>query len=581
MSASRKNSLTNHTPGFLGGDLPEPEGTAYQEGHDADFLVKETTTGNTDKLSRIRSHEHTSQTEQQFPHRINTPGTETTDLEKQNRSEVSSISEVARASDIEKQNATTATTSEQPPDPNIIFWDSDTDPANPQNWSTTSKWCQVAVLSALTFLTPLASSMFAPGVPEVMSDFHTSSTLLATFVVSIYVLGFALGPLVIAPCSELYGRLPVYHICNIGFIGFTIACGRAQSMGELCAYRFLQGVWGVCPVTIGGGTIADLFIPEQRGAAMAIWAMGPLLGPVVGPVAGGFLSEATSWRWIFYVIAIATGLIAILAAIGIRETYAPILLERKASKLRKSTGNRNLRSKLDTGLNPRQLFLRAIVRPTKMLFLSPICFLMTLYMSIVYAFLYLLFTTFTFVFEDQYGFSASIVGLVYIGLGVGNFIGLGTLGFMSDRIAKRLTAKNGGQLKPEYRLPPLIWGGPFIPAGLFIYGWTAQYQVHWIVPLIGTTFIGIGLIAAFMCINTYLVDTFTLYAASAMAANTVLRSIFGGVFPLFGLQMYDTLGLGWGNSLLAFIGIALLPIPWLFYAYGERIRTHPKFQIKF
>lgn len=287
-------------------------------------------------------------------------------------------------------------------------------------------------------------------------------------------------------------------------------------------------------------------------------------------------------RWIFWVIAIATGGIAVLAAIFLRETYAPVLLDRKVKRLRKETGNTDLRSKLDNGLNPKQLFIRAIVRPTKLMFLSPICALMSFYMAIVYGFLYLLFTTFTFVFEDSYGFSQSTVGLVYLGIGIGNFIGLGLLGFTSDRVMTSLAKKhNDGVAKPEYRLPLLMYVGPCMPFGLFLYGWTAQYEVHWAVPLLGTLFVGVGLIACFMCINTYLVDSFTLYAASAMAANTILRSIFGGVFPLFGLQMYQGLGLGWGNSLLAFVALALCPIPWVFYHYGERIRTHPKYQIKF
>lgn len=158
-------------------------------------------------------------------------------------------------------------------------------------------------------------------------------------------------------------------------------------------------------------------------------------------------------------------------------------------------------------------------------------------------------------------------------------LGLGVLGFSSDRIVKHLAAKNNGVLKPEFRLPPLMYAGPLIPVGLFIYGWTAQYQTHWVVPLFGTLVVGVGLIAAFMCINTYLVDCFGVYAASAIAANTVLRSIFGSVMPLFGLQMYDAMGLGWGNSLLAFIMLAMTPIPYWFYVKGEWLRTNPKFQV--
>ena len=217
----------------------------------------------------------------------------------------------------------------------------------------------------------------------------------------------------------------------------------------------------------------------------------------------------------------------------------------------------------------------------KLMFLSPICALMSVYLALVYGIMYLLFTTFTFVFEEHYGFSQSIVGLVYIGLGIGMLLGLVILGAMSDRIMKMLANKHSnGVLKPEYRLPMLMYSGPFIPAGLFLYGWAAQNNVQWAVPLLGTLFIGIGLIGAFMCINTYLVDAYTRYAASAMAANTILRSILGAVFPLFGLQMYDALGLGWGNSLLAFIALALCPIPFGFYYFGEKVRTHPRFQVK-
>ena len=145
--------------------------------------------------------------------------------------------------------------------------------------------------------------MFAPGVPEVLAEFGSNDQLLGSFVVSVYILGYAVGPLVIAPMSELYGRLPVYHAGNIAFIIFTVACAVSSNLNMLIAFRFLEGCAGVVPLTIGGGTIADMIVQEKRGGAMALWAMGPLMGPVIGPVAGGFLSEAKTWRWVFWVIA--------------------------------------------------------------------------------------------------------------------------------------------------------------------------------------------------------------------------------------------------------------------------------------
>ncbi|KAK3633963.1 hypothetical protein LTR56_015573 [Elasticomyces elasticus] len=490
-------------PAFLGGDLNEKEQLAFQEGHDADIPSNAGVESDAEAAAARRKEYN---------------------VEPRKDKELSSPSSINEPEgDVEKAQPTTTAEEQELLDPNIVDFDGPDDPENPLNFTPTVKWVNITVLSALTLLTPLASSMFAPGVPEVLEEFGTKSQAMATFVVSVYLLGFAAGPIVIAPLSELYGRVIVYHVCNIGFILFTVACALATDMNMLIGFRFMAGAWGIAPITNGGGTIADLMPPEKRGSAMAIWAIGPLLGPVIGPVCGGFLAEAEGWRWIFWVIAIATGVVTIAGFFFMRETYAPTILEAKAKRLRKETGNPNLRSKLAIDLPPTELFIRAIVRPTKMLVMSPICALMSWYMAFVYAIMYLLFTTFTFVFEENYGFSGSTVGLVYIGCGVGNLLGLAILGKVSDPIMKYLANKhNGGVLKPEYRLPMLMYAGPFIPCGLFIYGWTAQYKVHWIVPILGTLFVGIGLIAAFMCINTYLVDTFSRYAASAMAANTIL-----------------------------------------------------------
>ena len=147
--------------------------------------------------------------------------------------------------------------------------------------------------------------MFAPGVGDVMAEFNSTDQQLASFVVSIYVLGYALGPIVLAPMSELYGRLPLYHSSNLGFLIFTIACALSSNLNMLIGFRFIEGLFGSCPLTIGGGTIADMIVQEKRGGVMAVWALGPLMGPVIGPVVGGYLSESAGWRWVFWVIAIA------------------------------------------------------------------------------------------------------------------------------------------------------------------------------------------------------------------------------------------------------------------------------------
>lgn len=158
---------------------------------------------------------------------------------------------------------------------------------------------------------PLASSMLAPGVPEMMVELGSDDDSAKTFVVSIFVLGFALGPLITAPMSELYGRTPVYHVCNSMFLIWTIACGVATNIGMMLAFRFLAGFFGVAVLTCGSGTIIDLMPREKRGRAMSIWSVGPLLGPVIGPVCAGFLVEAMGYKWVFWVIAMVVSVFAL------------------------------------------------------------------------------------------------------------------------------------------------------------------------------------------------------------------------------------------------------------------------------
>lgn len=189
--------------------------------------------------------------------------------------------------------------------PNLVDWDGDDDPACPLNWPNARKVTAVALVSCWTFLTPLASSMVAPGVGAILAEFQSTNATLGAFVVSIFILGYALGPLVVAPMSEAYGRMPVYHTCNVLFVIWTLACAFAPNLGGLLAFRFLEGVAGVCSLTIGSGTVADLIVAEKRGGAMAVFSMGPLLGPVIGPIAGAFLSEKEGWRWVFRVLTIA------------------------------------------------------------------------------------------------------------------------------------------------------------------------------------------------------------------------------------------------------------------------------------
>ncbi|KAI1764275.1 MFS general substrate transporter [Hypoxylon sp. FL1150] len=459
-------------------------------------------------------------------------------------------------------------------DPNVVDWDGPDDPQNPMNWTDKKKWLNISILSIMTIVTPLGSSMFAPGIPGIMVQFHETSSTVATFLLSVYILGFAFGPLLIAPLSEIFGRRPLYIYGNILFVIFSVGAALGNSIGMLMAFRLLMGLAGSVPLTIGSGSIADVMPVEKRGGAMAAWALGPLLGPCIGPIAGGYLIEASSWRWVYWLIVILGGVLIPLSVFFLRETFAPVILERKTRRLRKETGNPHLRSKLSGRLTPKDQFKLAIIRPMKLLLLTPIVTFMALYVAITYGIMYLLLTTFSFVYTEQYGFSEGDSGLTFLPAGLGMMIGVVGFGQLTDRMVKRNQAR-GITHNPEVRIAPAmtIPCGIALPIGLFIYGWTTNFGVHWIVPMIGVLIFSAGLMGVMFCVQNYLLDTYPRYAASVTAAMAVLRSLLGALLPLGGLEMYDALGLGWGNSLLGFVSLALIPIPLVFFIFGERIRS--------
>ncbi|KAJ3571950.1 hypothetical protein NP233_g3420 [Leucocoprinus birnbaumii] len=451
--------------------------------------------------------------------------------------------------------------------------DWEVDPANARNWSIGRKWTAVGIVSLYTFCSPLASSMMAPGLPEVAVKYNITNPTVIALTLSIFLFTFAIGPLIFAPLSEMYGRTWVLHIANIFTLAFSLGCAFSPTTGALVAFRFLSGFSGSAPIAIGGGSVSDLFAERDRASAMALFSLGPLIGPVVGPIAGGFIAQEIGVKWVFIVIACVCGFASVVGIPLLRETYAPVLRRRKLL-----SADPEKVSKVDPSLPQPEGSLLYVLwinleRPFILLFRSLVCFMLSLYMAFQYGIFYLMFSTFAEFFSATYGFSPGIGGLAYLGLGVGFFAATIFGAKFADQIYHNLAAKNNGVGKPEMRIPALSFGSFFIPVGLFWYGWSAQAKIHWIMPIIGSGIFAFGMMTTFLPIQLYLVDTFT-YAASALAAASLFRSLLGFAFPLFGQQMYAALGEGGGNSLLAGLAIVLgIPFPvWLYYR-GEDIRA--------
>jgi len=418
-------------------------------------------------------------------------------------------------------------------------------------------------------------------------DFGLTNSVLISMTVSVFVLAYAVGPLFLGPLSEIFGRSRVLQISNLFFLVWNFACGFAQNQGQLIAFRFLSGLGGSAPSSVGGGVLADVFRAEERGMAMALYSLAPLLGPVLGPVTGGWISERSTWRWVFYSTTILDVVVQVLGFFFLQETFAPVLLERKARRIRKSMDpekgeNAQIRTVFE-GENRtwRAIFRKALIRPFLLFYHEVIVQLLAIYMAIVYGIYYLFLTTMTDIFEGTYHEKVGIAGLNYIPLGFGVTVAAQINARIIDRVYVHLKNKNGGVGEPEFRLPTMVPGTLIIPIGILLTGWTSQEHVHWIVTDIGIFLIGAGIIFVFQGMQTYIVDAFTLYAASALAAASCFRSLAGFGFPLFAPKMYETLGFGKGDTILAAGCIAFgCPAPFLFWKYGKRIRMSSKYAKK-
>ncbi|PYI03436.1 MFS general substrate transporter [Aspergillus sclerotiicarbonarius CBS 121057] len=480
----------------------------------------------------------------------------------------------AAASGLEKSR--TARSDKSRTDPKLVKWNGPDDPENPKNWPMKRKWAAVLTVSCFTFISPVSSSMVAPALGSISADFHITDEVISQLTLSVFILAYAVGPLFLGPLSEIYGRVIVLQLANLLYLVFNIGCGVSQTKVQMIVCRFFAGLGGSAPLAIGGGVLSDCFKPEQRGKSVAIYSLAPLLGPAVGPIAGGFIAENTTWRWVFYATSIADGLIQVAGLFFLRETYAPVILKKRAQKLRKETNDPDYQTEYERqNKTLGQVMRAALIRPFRLLATQPIVQALAAYMAFIYGTMYLVLSTFPSLWTspDYYNESTGIGGLNYISLGLGFWLGSQICAPLNDRIYRRLKARNNGVGQPEFRVPLLYIGALFIPAGLFIYGWTAQTRCHWIAPNIGACIYGMGNIITFQCLQTYIVDSYTRFAASALAAVACMRSLAGFGFPLFAPSMYQALHYGWGNSVLAFIAIGLgVPAPIFLWRYGEKLR---------
>ncbi|TXT05087.1 hypothetical protein VHUM_03907 [Vanrija humicola] len=423
----------------------------------------------------------------------------------------------------------------------------------------------------------VGSSMLSAAILSLRHEFPGHNNMIYIMITGIYVLGFVVGPLLWAPMSEVFGRRIMFIATYIPFTAFNAGVCGAKDINTLLVLRFFAGTFGSSTMTNSGGIIADMFEAQQRGLAMGVFSVMPFLGPAIGPVAGGFLSQKSSWVWVAAVIAIFSAVLTAVESPLLPETYAPVLLRRRAALLSKATG-KVYRCPQDKAkpLQIKQLFLHQLKVPYVLLFTEPIVAITSLYCASSLNTSQMQFTAFPLVFQGMRHWSPGIAGLAFVGVSIGALFAIAFIMlYVNPKYARDLNAK--GYLPPEARLPSTIIGAVLFPVGLLIFAWTGTpARIHWIAPIIATVPFGAGLVLVFLGVMNYLVDAYLMNAASVLAAGTVTRSILGVIFPLFTVDMYDAMGPRWAGTFTALLAIVFIPMPILLLFKGRKIRRLTK-----
>ena len=391
-----------------------------------------------------------------------------------------------------------------PEDPYAVeFLPAGTDPHNPMLFSKAKRWTITAVLGIATLAVSFNSSAYSGGVLQIIAQFGCTEEA-ATLGISLFVLGFAIGPLFWGPMSELYGRQLLFFATYAALTAFNAAAAGAQNIQTLLVLRFFAGAFGSSPLTNAGGVIADMFPANERGLAMALFALAPFLGPAIGPIVGGFVGQSIGWRWLEGVMTIFAGVCWIAGALLVPETYAPVLLRARAAALSKKTG-RVYASKLEITGAPRksatQLFGTALSRPWVLLLREPVVLITTVYMAIVYGTLYMCFAAFPIVYQEERGWSEGVGGLAFIGVAVGFVLAIVYIVPDNRRFARiNDEAKARGEFgaPPEARLPPCLLGSVLLPVGLFWFAWTNYPELSWAPSIVAGVPFGMGMVLVFL-----------------------------------------------------------------------------------
>ncbi|GAA5867838.1 hypothetical protein JCM3774_005876 [Rhodotorula dairenensis] len=456
-------------------------------------------------------------------------------------------------------------------DAKLVTWLVD-DPQNPRNWSHTKKWVQTIIPTIFCFIAGFASSLITGGLPE-QAEYFGIGEIVMNLVVCVFVIGFGVGPLILAPLSEMYGRRIVYIISMFLYFIFILPECVTDSFAVMIIFRFFSGLMVSGVMTNAAGSIGDLWSINERGYKMVAFSGILFASPCLGPLIGGYVTMTRGWRAMWWLLFGFSGGVWAISCPLLVETYAPTLLQWRAKRLRKETGDESIMTEQERMKRPlSEIAHETLLRPIVMLTTEPIMMCMAGYLSLIYGLLYAFFFAYPIVFL-AHGFNAGEVGLTFMSIMIGITIVVVLACPVQERYYRRRVAECGGGIPPpEARLPLMMVGATVLPISLFIFSATSIKSVHWAGALVSGIPFGFALVGVYISANTYIAVAFSQYSASAMAAKTFFRSMVGASMPMWIPPVYASIGHLWAGMIFAFLSVAMLPIPFIFFYYGDRIR---------
>ncbi|EFZ02209.1 MFS transporter [Metarhizium robertsii] len=462
----------------------------------------------------------------------------------------------------------------------IISWEVD-DPDNPHNWSTSRKTFVVLVCVMLVLNSTLSSALPSMAIPNITADYGISDATENVLPISVFLIGYIFGPLIWGPLTEHYGRRNLTVVTFVVFTLFTMACGLAPSWGSFLVFRMICGACAGAPIAIVAGILADVFGDHRtRGRAYAVFMVATLWGPLFSPIISGYTSMTIGWRWAFWIDLMFAGFTLLIIA-WLPETFGPILLARRAQRMRKQDPAQRViapRELEETSLS--QLLTVVITRPIRMLASELIVTATCAYLALVYAIFYMSFQAFPIIFHDLYGLNPGETGLTYLLIGAGGMVSLPVFWYWDVALVKAQVRGSWWSKREESRrLPLACMGGPLFVISLFWLGFSAKISIPFVVPMLAGIPFGMGYMLIFMALLNYLTDSYEIFAASANAAASCCRSILAVVLPLATTHMFRELGIAGACSLIGGLSAVMCVIPFIFIWKGPSIRARSKFCI--